>query len=105
MLIAGVGLALIVSALALYFALRPTTRSRIDGYEILLRCTACAHEARTQVPFSLSLPTICPKCNQKTFAAVWHCRNCQNRFTPPPTPGPVKCPRCRSTEVGSAAAG
>jgi len=103
LLIAGLGMVLLLGAWLLYRELRPHGGDTAGTYRALLRCTSCGHEWGQSVRLEERFPLPCPKCGALAAQPVWLCHVCGHAFVPQQRGGIVRCPRCGSDRVGSAA--
>jgi predicted Zn-ribbon and HTH transcriptional regulator len=96
---------LIAGALTLYGFLRPPGRAdRGDRYAVCVRCAACGHTEAMRVRFDQTFPVRCSKCKELACRVVWRCRECGHQFVPEQMGTALRCPKCGSERVGSAAA-
>jgi predicted Zn-ribbon and HTH transcriptional regulator len=99
------GALLIAGACGLYHQLRPPGDANAgDRYRVRIRCTACGYTATVAVPFDQTFPMKCPACNETACQEVWRCLDCGAEFVPEHVGTVVRCPKCNSLRVGSAAA-
>lgn len=98
------GVSLVGAALLLYYALRGTAPAGSGQYEVDLRCITCGLTQTRSIRAGAEDPLICPKCGQRALKVVWACRQCGWRFVPGEPREFIRCPKCRSSAVGSAAA-
>lgn len=98
------GVALILGAAGLYANLRPGNAwSRSEVYEAPVRCVGCGFEGSMTIPIGGESALACPTCGSAKCRAVWLCRACGERFVPVKASPPVRCAKCGSSNVGSAA--
>ena len=97
-------MALIAAAIWMYSELRPHfIPDKPDEYPVTVRCDVCGHIQEIQVPFGQTFPTQCEECGGLACRPLWRCRHCNETFAPEKVGGTVRCPKCGSLEVGSAA--
>jgi hypothetical protein len=107
-LVALLGVALIIGAVALYWLLRPAGGSLGGGRSpIRVRCTApgCGYEGVLHVSSRERFPLVCPMCKARSCRELWQCRNpdCGALFLPDAAKTQPRCPVCGSATVGSSA--
>jgi DNA-directed RNA polymerase subunit RPC12/RpoP len=100
------GVALIGGAVLVHTVLRPREANVAGGpLPVLVRCVAegCGYEGVMPVPRGQAESEIvCPKCMQHSCRKVWQCRNCGAQFVPKRGAPDIRCPKCRSRQVGAA---
>jgi predicted Zn-ribbon and HTH transcriptional regulator len=111
-IVAVLGLALIGGAAWLYVTLRPREEVAAEQREFTdkVRCSECGYEGLIQVSTREKFPLTCPKCKARSLWKVWRCRDCGYEFVFKPSRDDqessavtVRCPKCGSMSVGSAA--
>jgi Zn finger protein HypA/HybF involved in hydrogenase expression len=103
-LLASIGLVLIAGAVGLYSALAPEAETAEQTYPVSVQCVSCRYTGTLEVPFKqTTFPLKCPQCGERACKQVWKCRACDHEFLPGTGDEPIRCPACRSSEVGSAA--
>jgi len=99
------GAALVLTAVVVYFKLRPDRPVPEDGRRrVVVRCAACGFSGATRVPVESIFPVECPRCSKPSAAEAWQCRSCRAVFVPPSLNETVRCPTCRTDNVGTATA-
>lgn len=79
-------------------------RREAHSYLVHVRCRTCGHERSVRVPVNQRFPIECPKCHERAAWPLWKCRNCGEVFLPRRSgDAAVHCPKCGSSQVGSAA--
>ncbi len=79
-------------------------RRQAHSYVVQVRCRTCGHERSVRVPVNQRFPIECPKCHERAAWPLWKCRNCGEVFLPRRSnDAAVHCPKCGSSQVGSAA--
>lgn len=97
------GLAMMLVALIVYLSLRPA-RSSASEPLMSLKCAACGVVSQEHVAPADLFPRQCAACGRKAVRTLWTCRQCNETFLPSATAGAIRCPKCRSDDVGSASA-
>ena len=100
-LIGIVGALLICGAAAVYWGLRQNAVDGATDYPVLVDCTKCGERSESRASFRQSYPVTCPKCRNKTAWPLLKCLKCEFLFVPNASAGEARCPRCKSTLVGS----
>jgi DNA-directed RNA polymerase subunit RPC12/RpoP len=107
LLIAGLGLALIGTALWLFMLLRPAELQPLPaGSRVVVQCVApaCGFRGPVVVPPDANFPLKCPKCGARSVQKVWVCRDCGHEFLPKGGIAELRCERCGSQRIGTAEA-
>lgn len=100
------GLALIAGSWLLYRSLAAFAGPERDQtVTLVLRCVECGAESVATIRAAdASRVAECPRCHARAAYKLWQCRTCGERFLPP-APGDgdaIRCPKCRSTQIGTA---
>lgn len=100
-LVGLLGAGLIAGACWIGWRFWPHGISVNDEYSVLVECSKCGQRSLTRVAFRQSFPIECPKCGAPKATPVFQCRNCGAQFTSFQKTAQVRCPKCKSNDVGS----